>query len=283
MQRFRLSKQFLVVFGMLLFVLILLASCQTTPVVKPSPQPPTATLPLVTSEVTTANATATPSPTEALPTQTEAIVTSTATPSVAVMATSLPTPAPVSVVKEENGWVTYRNEIVGYEISAPKNYIIKGGGLPAIGNHLLGPGVPDEEVNNLIAKYYGDSLNIWIRENDPSGQFEPWLIGIYANDIIVKDLGGVISPGGMGDYQLSARQETLRIDGQSYPVKFTVQQRNNQPVGELAVLYLEKYGVKIMFGYVQPEDNPEAYQTYLKDVWPVLRQIVETYKHIPEN
>jgi hypothetical protein len=277
MQNFRPSKQFLVFLGILLFVSIILVSCQNTPVVKPSPQPPTATLPSVLGAVTTA----TSSPTKVLPTQTEVVVVSTPTPF--EVATATTTPAPVSVVKEENGWVTYRNEIVGYEISAPKNYTIKGGGLPAIGNHLLGPGVPDEEINNLIAKYYGDSLNIWIRETNSSGQDEPWLIGIYAYDIIVKDLGGMISPGGVGDYQLTARQETLNIDGQSYPVKFTVQQRNNQPVGELAVLNLEKDGIEFMFGYVQPEDNPEAYQTYLHDAWPVLRQMIETYKHIPES
>ena len=270
----------------LLFVYLLVGCSSPTannPSKQSSSQSPTATIPFVPSVVATPIASITPSPTEVLPTKADAVVASTATPFVATAASPMPTPISMLVIKEENGWVTYRNEIIGYEISAPKSYVIKGGGLPAIGNHLLGPAVPDEEIYNLISRYYGDSLNVWVRETNPSGQDEPWLIGIYAYDIIVKDLGGVISPGGVGDYQLTARQETLKIDGQSYPVKFTVQQRNNQPVGELAVLNLEKDGIEFMFGYVQPEDNPEAYQSYLQDAWPVLRQIIETYRHIPEN
>lgn len=235
--------------------------------------------------------TTTPTQKDAQPTQTRIVVTSTptstlvrpsATPTATATNTPAPTPAPVSVVKEENGWVTYRNEIIGYEISAPKSYVIKGGGFYAQGNHLLGPAVPDEEINNLISRYYGDSLNIWIWGTGPSGQDMP-LIGIYAYDIIVKDLGGVVSPGGIGDYQLNSRQETLQIDWHSYPVRFTVELRDNQPVGELAVLYLEKDGVEFMFGYIQPKDDPEAYQTYLKKVLPEIRKIIETYKKLPEK
>lgn len=270
---------------LLVFVFFLAGCASPTAIIQnqqPSSQSPTATLALVPDVAATAISTATPSPAEVLPTHTEVIV-STKTPFIAATASPIPTLSPMAVVKEENGWVTYRNEIIGYEISAPKSYVIKGGGLPAIGHHLLGPAVPDEEIYNLISRYYGDSLNVWVRETNPSGKDEPWLIGIYAYDIITKDLGGVISPGGVGDYQLTTRQETLKIDGQSYPVNFTVQQRNNQPVGELAVLNLEKNGVELMFGYVQPEDNPDAYQTYLHGAWPVLRQIIETYKHVPEN
>jgi hypothetical protein len=239
--------------------------------------------------------TTTPRQKEALPTLTKSIVTPTPTPTVSqalpdtaqtatetATNTQAVTPAPMTQVKEENGWVTYRNEVIGYEISAPKHYVIKGGGFFAPGNHLLGPAVPDEEIYNLISKYYGDSLNIWIWGNSPSGQDIP-LIGIYAYDIIVKNLGGDVSPGGIGDYQLTSRQETLQIDWHSYPVRFTVENRDNQPVGELAVLYLEKEGVEFMFGYIQPKDDPEAYQTYLKEIWPEIRTIIETYKKIPEK
>ncbi len=190
----------------------------------------------------------------------------------------------MTVVKEENGWVTYRNEAIGYEISAPKAYVIKGATLKIgeFGSHLLGPAVPDEEIQNLISRYYGDSLYVWIWGTDPSGQDQPW-IGIYAYDIIVDDLGGNVSPGGIGDYQLTLRQETLQIDWQSYPVTFTVENRDNQPVGELAVLYLEKDGVEFMFGYIQPKDDPEAYQTYLKEDLPEIRTIIETFKKLPEK
>lgn len=232
---------------------------------------------------------------EAQPTQTKIVLTPTPTSTAAlalpdaaptatetVTNTPVPTPAPMAVVKEENGWVTYQNKIVGYEISVPERYVIKGGGLPAVGNHLLGPAVPDAEIYNLLSRYYGDSLNLWIWGTGPSGQDMP-LIGIYAYDIIVKDLGGNVSPGGMGDYQLTSRQETLQIDWHSYPVTFTVEKRDHQPVGELAVLSLEKDGIELMFGYIQPKDDPEAYQTYLKEVWPEIRKIIETYKKLPEK
>ncbi len=53
MQLFQRSKQFLGVAGVLLLVLILLTSCQNTLVLEPSPQPPTATLPIVPSRVVT--------------------------------------------------------------------------------------------------------------------------------------------------------------------------------------------------------------------------------------
>ncbi len=53
MQIYRRSKQFLVVLGMLLLILIPLTSCQNTPVIEPSPKPPTATLPIVPSRVVT--------------------------------------------------------------------------------------------------------------------------------------------------------------------------------------------------------------------------------------
>ena len=228
--------------------------------------------------------TITPFQTDALPTHTKTIVAFTPTSTPALpgsipTATAAHTPAPMTVVKEENGWVTYRNEVVGYEIGVPKSYVIKGDGFFTLGNHLLGPAVPDEDIYNLISRYYGDSLNIWIWRKGPSGQDMP-LIGIYAYDIIVNDLGGVVSPGGIGDYQLTSRQETLQIDWQSYRVTFTVENRDNQPVGELAVLYLKKDGIEFMFGYVQPKDDPEAYQTYYKEVWPEIRKIIETYKKI---
>lgn len=238
--------------------------------------------------------TTTPTQKEAQPTQTRIVVMPTLTSTLALpgttptaTATITPslTPATVSmisVVREENGWVTYRNEVIGYEISAPKGYVIKGGGFYVPGNHLLGPAVPDEEIYNLISRYYGDSLNPWIWGTGPSGQDMP-LIGIYAYDIIVNDLGGVLSPGGIGDYQLTSRQETLQIDWQSYPVTFTVENRDKQPVGEFAVLYLEKDGVEFMFGYLQPKDDPEGYQTYLKEVWPEIRKIIETYQKLPEK
>ena len=89
-----------------------------------------------------------------------------------------------------------------------------------LGHGLLGPAVPDEEIDRLLARYYGDSLNPWIWGTGPSGQDQPW-IGIYAYDILVKKLGTTISPGGVGDYELAKTRETLTIDGQSYPVTFT--------------------------------------------------------------
>ena len=189
------------------------------------------------------------------------------------------------VIKEENGWVTYRNEIIGYEISAPKSYRVTGE-FPEvgwIGHGLLGPAVPDEEIARLLAKYYGESLNIWMRESDSSDQAQPWMIGIYAYDILVKKLGAVISPGGVGDYELAKARETLTIDGQSYEVIFTVLRKNNQAVQELAVLYLEKDGVEFMFGYTQEKDDPEAYLTYRREVWPIMRRIIESYKHLPSE
>lgn len=85
MQLFQRNKLFLVVLGILLLVLILLVSCQNKPVVKPSPQPPTAISPSVPSAMTTADAT-TPHPTDtAAPLS--LIPTGTITPS----QTSLPT------------------------------------------------------------------------------------------------------------------------------------------------------------------------------------------------
>ena len=125
--------------------------------------------------------TITPFHTEVRPTQTEPVIRPTltptlvlpgATPSVVPTLTATPTPAPTSVLKEENGWVTYRNEIVGYEISAPNNYQIKGfyPEMGWIGPSLLGPAVPDEEIAKLLARYYGKSLSIFMGEPDPSGQ-----------------------------------------------------------------------------------------------------------------
>jgi hypothetical protein len=60
-------------------------------------------------------------------------------------------------------------------------------------------------------------------------------------------------------------------------------QRTNQPVGELAVLHLEKDGVELHFGYIPPKDDPEAYQAYLMNVWPEIRQILETYRKLPDD
>jgi hypothetical protein len=190
---------------------------------------------------------------------------------------------PINVEEPHDREITHRNEIVRFEISMPDSYEIEGGGPPQVGYNLLGPAVPDEDIQNLVDRYYGDSLNVSFGESNASGQYNPWLIGIYGYDIITKNLGGVVSPGGIGDYKLTQRKETLLIDGQSYPLTFTVEQRNNEAVGELAVLYLEKDGVQFMFGYIQREDKPEEYQAYLKDKWPVVRQILETYKHLPEN
>lgn len=227
----------------------------------------------------------TPTRTVVTPTPTSTLIQPSATPATTATNTPVPTPAPMTVVKEENGWVTYRNEMVGYEISLPKSYQIKGES-PAvgfIGPGLLGPAVPDEEIASLVAKYYGESLMIWMRETDSSGQFKPWGISIYAYDILAKKLGAAISPGGVGDYELDKASETLTIDGQTYEVTFTVLQKNNQAVQELGVLYLEKGGVEFMFGYFPEKDNPEAYQAYRKEIWPVVRRIIESYKYLPEK
>jgi hypothetical protein len=230
-----------------------------------------------------------PTQKEAQATQTRVAFTPTSTPVLpdpAPTATAVntlePTPAPMTVVKEENGWITYRNEAIGYEISAPKGYVIKGGGISTAGNQLLGPAVPDEEINRLLSRYYGDSVYVWIWGTSPSGQDIP-MIGIYAYDIMVYFLGYDPGPGGIGDYELTSRQETLQIDFHSYPVRFTVENRGNQPVGELAVLHLEKDGIEFMFGYLQPKDDPAAYQTYRKELWPEIRNMLETYKKLPEK
>jgi len=53
-------------------------------------------------------------------------------------------------------------------------------------------------------------------------------------------------------------------------------------VGEYAVLYLEKDGIEFIFGSFQPKDDPEAYQTYLKEVWPEFRKIIQSYRKLPE-
>ena len=90
MQHCHRSKQFLVVSETFILVLILLTSCQNTVGVQPSPQPPTATRSLISSMVTTANATVTPSSTAALPTTTEAVVAST--PTTSMVATAIPLP-----------------------------------------------------------------------------------------------------------------------------------------------------------------------------------------------
>lgn len=186
-------------------------------------------------------------------------------------------------VEENDGWVTYRNDVVGYEISAPKEYTIQA--WPAgdvIGHGLLGPRVPDEAVAGLVTKYYGDGLVVYLGKTDAYGHFQSGSIGIYAYDIIVNDLGGWVGQPGGGDYQYTSRQETLPIDFQSYPVKITVESRDGQAVGEYAVLNLEKDGIELIFGSFLPKDDPEAYQTYLKEVWPELRKIIETYRKLPE-
>ena len=72
----------------------------------------------------------------------------------------------------------------------------------------------------------------------------------------------------------------LTIDRQSYEVSFTVLRKHGQAVGDLTVLYLEKDGVEFMFGYSSEKDNPEEYQTYRKEIWPVVRRIIESYKHL---
>ena len=155
-------------------------------------------------------------------------------------------------------------------------------GLCRFQHNLLGPAVPDEEVVSLLSKYYGQSLWVQLTEPGANGKPSPWVINVIAYDILVN-LGASVSPGGMGAYQVTTRQETLHIDFQSYPVRFTVEQRDNQPVGELAMLPLEKDGMAFMFGYIQPKDDPAAYQAYLKAVWPELRQIVETYQKLPNQ
>ncbi len=98
-------------FILVFMISVLLAACQSAP-----PKPPLTITPIQTA--------ARPTPTAAVitPTLTPTLVLPSATPSVVPTRTATPTPAPMSVVKEENGWVTYRNEIVGYEISAPKSY-----------------------------------------------------------------------------------------------------------------------------------------------------------------
>ncbi len=53
-------------------------------------------------------------------------------------------------------------------------------------------------------------------------------------------------------------------------------------MGEYTVLYLEKDGIELIFGYFPPRDDPEAYQNYLKESWPEIRKIIETYRKLPE-
>ncbi len=173
--------------------------------------------------------TVTPVLEEALPTHTKIVVsptpTTTVTPAASATETPEPTAETMKVVTEENGWVTYRNEVVGYEISAPTSYQIKGT-LPEVGwmrHGLLGPAVPDEEINRLLSKYYGGSLWVWLSNTGANSLEEPPVINIIAYDILVNDLGGWVGQPGGADYQYTSRQETLNIDWQSYPVKITVE------------------------------------------------------------
>ncbi len=215
---------------------------------------------------------------------TPTLVLPSATPSATATNTTVPTPAPLTVINEENGWVTYRNEIVGYEISAPESYQIKGNPpeMGFIGGDLLGPAVPDEEIVSLLARYYGESLTVFMKEPDSPDQVKPWMIGIYARDILVDKLGATINYGGIGEYELTQAGETLMIEGRAYEVAFMVLQKHGQPVGEMAHLYLENGGIELMFGYPNEKDDPEAYLKYREEVWPVIRTIVESYQFIPE-
>ena len=235
---------------------------------------------------TATRAVVTPVPTTTPPPPTVAAATvTTAPPAPTATNTALPTPAPLTAINEADGWVTYRNEIVGYEISVPAHYQIKGFSpdMGWIGSGLLGPAVPDEEVASLLAKYYGQSLCVFLEDPDPTGPVEHFSLGIYAYDILVDTLGASISLGGIGDYELSKASETLTIDGQDYEVTFTVLQKHGQTVGEGAVLYLEPGGVQFLFGYSSEKDDPEEYQAYRKEVWPVLRRIVESYQYRPKG
>lgn len=216
-------------------------------------------------------------------TPTSPLVLPSATPAATATTTLVPTPTPLTVINEENGWVTYRNEIVGYEVSVPESYQIKGypPEIGYIGDDILGPAVPDEEIAKLLARYYGESLTVFMKEPDTSDQIKPWGISIYARDILVDKLGATINYGGIGDYELTQAAETVIIEGQPFEVIFTVLQNNEQPVGEMAHLYLENGGVELMFGYPNPEDDPEAYQKYREEIWPVIRKIVESYQYHP--
>ena len=265
----------------LAWILVLSAACTTVS----TPETVESTLvPSASSHITALSSTSTLLPTITVTKKPPLLNT----PALILTTTATPPIGQLPIVSQYSGWTTYRNEIVGYEISIPSDYQIQGiiTTSDSLNDNRLGPRVPREEIDALLAKYYGDRLQVTIHEGGSFGEYHPTLlIKVFAYDIIVNMLNGTYSPGGMGDYDLTHRNETFLIDGQTYAIKITEMRKNNTVVGEIGNLYLENGGVEITFGY-NPHccpENPEDYQNYLQNTWPIVRKIIESYRPIPQK
>ncbi len=251
----------------LLLLLFLFTACSSSP--KKIDNQTTETPSALVSAAPRLTSTPTPLPT--------LVSTSTSVPT----ATLTPTP-PVGVlptVKAEGGWVRYRNDIAGFEISIPQGGSAGDPEARIMGQPLSGaaegykpPDMSLEDYERITHQAYGDRLCTWIFYQRASIVIQSRKAG--------QEMGQNCFDWNTANAKAVEKTETVTVDGADTQAwGFLLSDKSGQPYLSLMMISLPDGGA---IAYSSETADADEYQDYLDaHTHDMLLEIIKTYHAFP--